>query len=60
VLRSDAGRTERIIRSLLLEWDVIGGVPDDEYDGMIWPLYELIRKRSSNDEIAAWVGGLPT
>ena len=32
------------------------GVPDDEYDGMIWPLYELIRQRSPNDEIAAWVG----
>jgi hypothetical protein len=23
---------------------------------MIWPLYELIRQRCSNDEIAAWVG----
>src|SRR5262249_47740022 len=42
--------------SLLLEWDAIGaGVPDDEYDCMIWPLYELIRQRSSCDEIAAWV-----
>ena len=55
-LRSDARRTERVIRSLLLEWDAIGGVPDDEYDGMIWPLYELIRQRSSSDEIAACVG----
>ena len=32
------------------------GYPDDEYDCMIWPLYELIRQRCSNDEIAAWVG----
>jgi hypothetical protein len=23
---------------------------------MIWPLYKLIRQRSSNDEIAAWAG----
>ena len=55
-LRSDARRIERVIRSLLLEWDAIGaGVPDDEYDCMIWPLDKLIRQRSSN-EIAAWVG----
>ena len=55
-LRSDARRAEGVIRCLLLEWDAIGGVPDDEYDGMIWALYKLIRQRSSNDEIAAWVG----
>jgi hypothetical protein len=56
-LRSDARRTERVIRSLLLEWDAIGvWVPDDEYDCMIWPLYKLIRQRSSIHEIAAWVG----
>jgi len=55
--RSDARRAEGVIRNLLLEWDAIGcGVPDDEYHGMIWPLYKLIRRRSSNDEIAAWVG----
>jgi hypothetical protein len=54
-LRRDARRAERVIRSLLLDWDAIGGVPDDEYDGMIWQLYELIRQRSSSDEIAAWV-----
>jgi hypothetical protein len=56
-LRSDACRAERIIRSLLLEWDAIGaGVPDNEYDCMIWPLYRLIREHSSNQEITAWVG----
>ena len=56
-LRNDARCAERVIRSLLLEWDAIGcGVPDDEYDCMIWPLYKLIRQRSSNEEIAAWVG----
>jgi hypothetical protein len=55
-LRSNARRAQRVIRSLLLEWDAIGaGVPDDEYDCMIWPLYKLIHQRSSNDEIAAWV-----
>lgn len=57
-LRSDARRAEKVIRSLLLEWDAIGGrvVPDDEYDCMIWPLYKLIRQRSSNEEVAEWVG----
>ena len=57
-LRSDARHAEKVIRSLLLEWDAIGGevVPDDEYDCMIWPLYKLIRQRSSNEEIAEWVG----
>lgn len=57
-LRSDARRAENVIRSLLLEWDAIGGglVPDDEYDCMIWPLYKLIRQRSSDEEIAGWVG----
>ena len=55
-LRNDARRAERVIRSLLLEWDAIGcGVPGDEYDGMIWPLYKLLRQHSSNDEIATWV-----
>jgi hypothetical protein len=59
-LRSDARRAEKVIRSLLLEWDAIGGglVPHDEYDCMIWPLYKLIRQRSSNEEIAEWVGDL--
>ena len=57
-LRSDARRAERVIRSLLLEWDAIGGrvLPDDEHDCMIWPLYKLIRRHSSNHEITAWVG----
>jgi hypothetical protein len=31
-------------------------VPDDGYDCMIWPLYKLIRQRSSYEEIAEWVG----
>jgi len=54
-LRS-ARRAQQVIRSLLLEWDAIGaGVPDDEYDCMIWPLYKLIRQRSSDREIAALV-----
>jgi hypothetical protein len=48
---------ERVIRSLLLEWDAIGaGIPDDEYDCVVWPLYKLIRQRRSNHEITAWVG----
>jgi hypothetical protein len=57
-LRSDARRADKAIRSLLLEWDAIGGgvIPDDEYDCMIWPPYKLIRQRSSNEEIAEWVG----
>ena len=56
-LRNEARRAQRVIRSLLVEWDAIGaGGPDDEYDCMIWPLYDLIRRRSSSYEIAAWVG----
>jgi hypothetical protein len=56
-LRNDVRRAERVIRSLLLERDALGGgpVPDDEYDCLIWPLYKLIRQRSSNREIAALV-----
>jgi hypothetical protein len=46
---------QRVIRSLLLEWDGIGaGVPDDEYDCMIGPLCKLIHQRSSIGEIAVW------
>jgi hypothetical protein len=56
MLRDEARRAEKAIRSLLLEWDAIGGVPSDEYDGMIWPLYNLILRHCSSDEIAAWVG----
>ena len=39
---------------LMAEWDPIScGVPDDEYDGYIPAIYNLIQSRVSMEELAA-------
>ena len=47
---------ERRIRSVLLEWDPIGaGVPDDEYDCLIWPVVRRLESGTDAPELAAWL-----
>ena len=46
-LRRSVGQIQQTVRSLLLESDPIGGVPQDEYDCMIGPLYAFLSKRAT-------------
>jgi hypothetical protein len=44
------------IRKILNEhWDPIGGVPEDEYDSYIWPVYALLIRDAGRDEVAAYL-----
>lgn len=55
-LRGKGRQTQDTIRRFLLEWDAIGaGVPDDEYDCMIGPLYGLVSREATRAEIATWL-----
>lgn len=55
-LRHRGRQIQTAIRSLLLEWDPIGGVPEDEYDCMIGPLHGQLSKGATAEEVAAWLG----
>ncbi len=38
------------------EWDPIGcGVPADEYDSYVWPVYALLMRGAPRDEVAAYL-----
>lgn len=38
------------------DWDPIGsGVPQDEYDSYIWPMYAMLMRGAPRDEVAAYL-----
>ena len=45
------------IRKILhQDWDPIGcGVPEDEYDSYVWPVYALLVRNARRDEVAAYL-----
>jgi hypothetical protein len=56
----EAGRKARKrfsqIRAILhSDWDPIGGVPLDEYDGYVWPLFRLLAMKAPRAEVEAYL-----
>ena len=45
------------IRTILhRDWDPVGcGVPMDEYDGYVWPVYALLIRNAGRDEVTAYL-----
>lgn len=56
-MRRDTKAETRAINQILWrDWDPIGcGVPEDEYDIFVWPVYKLLIDEASRGEIAAYL-----
>lgn len=51
--RAESAAIRKILRQ---DWDPIGcGVPEDEYDSYIWPVYALLIRRAERDEVTAYL-----
>lgn len=49
----DTKAESRAINTILWEdWDPIGGVPEDEYESCVWPIYKLLIDGAPGEEIA--------
>jgi hypothetical protein len=54
VTRNTKAETAVIRRILHQDWDPIGcGVPEDEYDGYVWPVYALLIRNAGREEVTA-------
>ena len=50
--RAEAAAIREILHR---DWDPIGGVPVDEYDGYVWPVYGLLIRNAGRDEVTAYL-----
>lgn len=51
--RDTKAETKAINTILWQDWDPIGcGVPEDEYESYVWPVYKLLNDGSSPEEVA--------
>jgi hypothetical protein len=56
VTRDTKAESAEIRKILHQDWDPIGcGVPEDEYDSYIWPVYGLLMRGAGRDEIASYL-----
>ncbi len=54
--RDTKAETRAISQILWRDWDPIGcGVPEDEYDLFVWPVYKLLIEGAARDEVAAYL-----
>ncbi|MCR6645082.1 MAG: hypothetical protein NVV62_11565 [Terricaulis sp.] len=54
--RDAKAETRAINQILWRDWDPIGcGVPEDEYESYVWPIYELLIGRKPRAEIEAYL-----
>lgn len=54
--RDTKAETRAINQILWRDWDPIGcGVPEDEYDLFVWPVYKLLIDGVARDEVAAYL-----
>jgi hypothetical protein len=53
-MKRDTKAETRAINAILWkDWDPIGcGAPEDEYEGYVWPVYELLIDGQSRDAVA--------
>ena len=53
----DTKAEARAINAILWkDWDPIGcGVPEDEYEAYVWPLYKLLLDRAPRDDVVAYL-----
>jgi hypothetical protein len=53
----DTARDAAAIRVILhRDWDPIGcGVPEDEYDSYLWPVYRLLLDGAKREEVASYL-----
>jgi len=56
VTRDTKAETAAIRKILRHDWDPIGcGVPEDEYDSYVWPVYALLIRNAGRDEVTAYL-----
>lgn len=54
--RDTKAESSAIRKILHQDWDPIGcGVPEDEYDSYVWPVYALLIRDAPRDEVAAYL-----
>ena len=54
--RNTKAETRAINAILWKEWDPIGcGVPEDEYESYVWPVYKLLIGGAPRDDVAAYL-----
>jgi hypothetical protein len=56
VTRDTKAETAAIRAILHGEWDPIGcGVPTDEYDSYLWPVYAMLMRKAGRGEVEAYL-----
>ncbi|MDP3736766.1 MAG: hypothetical protein Q8R02_05225 [Hyphomonadaceae bacterium] len=51
--KAESAAVRKILHS---DWDPIGcGVPEDEYDSYVWPVYALLIRGAPREEVAAYL-----
>ena len=54
--RDTKAESAAIRKILHQDWDPIGcGVPEDEYDGYVWPVYALLIRNADREEVTAYL-----
>lgn len=54
--RDTKAETRAINAILWKDWDPIGsGVPEDEYESYVWPVYKLLIDGAPRDKVAAYL-----
>jgi hypothetical protein len=56
MMRDTKAETRAINQVLWRDWDPIGcGVPEDEYESYVWPVYKLLIDRAPRGEVEAYL-----
>jgi hypothetical protein len=55
VTRDTKPESAAVRKILNQDWDPIGGVPEDEYDSYVWPVYALLIRNAGRDEVTAYL-----
>lgn len=51
--KAEAAAIRKILHQ---DWDLIGcGVPEDEYDSYVWPVYALLIRSAGRDDVTAYL-----
>lgn len=53
--RDTKTETRAIHGILWRDWDPIGGVPEDEYRDYVWPVYKLLIRGASREDVTAYL-----
>lgn len=55
-MRDTKAETHAINQILWRDWDPIGcGVPEDEYESYVWPVYKLLIDRNPRGDVEAYL-----